>query len=407
MARTAACRSAEQLLRQHLPQLNRTRRRGLARWLAGSLLADSANKPSVIQALCALGEAAASSLDQQWDSWMHFPAQQTLDPSDAPQSLCSPLACGAALLGWIYQLWTGGPLVLGIDASLRRDELVLLRISVLYRGTALPVAWVVVPANRKGAWMPHLERMLRWLAPAVPSSQSVFVLADQGLWSPHLWAAIRNAGWHPLMRARRDTTFAPTGQQRQRVVGGLVSKAGQSWIGSGVAFKHRPKRVEATLAAVWEQDQAEPWVLLSDVPAEQVDPAWYALRMWDEHGFRDSKSMGFEWQRSQVKSCDVAAWQYLVVAVATLWSAAAGTRLEDAELLGQAAGRLRSPCSEMPVRRARRSGTATRALGLVRQGRQQLRRTLSYGRVWRRLWLRPEPLPKTRPQITVHVHSPS
>lgn len=407
MPRSAACRMVDQLLHQHIPHLGRTRRRGLARWVTGALLADSANQPSVISALHGLGEAAPSSLAEHWATWMHQPAEQTADPRPDAKAPSSPLACGAALLGWIMQLWTGGPLVLGIDASLRRDDVVLLRISVLYRGTAIPISWVIVPANRKGAWMPHLLRMLRWLAPVVPATQPVFVLADQGLWSPHLWAAIRANGWHPLLRGRRATTFAPTGQPRQRVVGGLVTAPGQSWIGTGVAFKHRPKRIAATLATVWEHGQEEPWVLLTDLPPEAVDPAWYALRMWDEHGFRDSKSMGFDWQRSQVQDCAVVAWQYLVVAVATLWSVAVGTRLEDAHLLRQSPGHLRRPPGNLPVRRPRRSGTATRTISLVRQGRQQIRRDLARGRAWRRLWLRPEPLPTTRPQMAIHVHAPS
>jgi len=42
----------------------------------------------------------------------------------------SPLACGADLLRWIRAHWTGGPLVLGLDAAHRRDDVVLLRMSV-------------------------------------------------------------------------------------------------------------------------------------------------------------------------------------------------------------------------------------------------------------------------------------
>jgi hypothetical protein len=409
MTRTAACREVETMLREQMPILNRRQRRALARWVTGAILADSANKPSVVQALTLLGEAATSSLDDAWEQWLHQHAQQETDPPETGSlDVPSPLACGAALLQWVMRMWTGGPLVLGIDASLRRDAVVLLRISVLYRGTAIPVSWVIVPANQKGAWMPHLQRMLRWLNGCVAADQTVIVFADQGLWSPQLWEAIRANGWHPALRGRRDMFFAPDGQQRQRVVGTIVRAPGEVWIGAGVAFKHKRRRIAATLAAVWEYGQAEPWLILTDLPADQMDPAWYALRMWDEHGFRDSKSMGFGWQRGQLRDCDAAAWQYLVVAVATLWVVAVGTRIEDAQAQRQAPGRMQQPPTSSPaVNQPRQSGTAHRVLSLVRQGRQWARWLLARGRRWLRLWLRPEPLPATRTQMAIQRHCPS
>jgi hypothetical protein len=113
--------------------------------------------------------------------------------------MVSPLACGAALLCWVVDLWTGGPLILDMDASLRRDDVVLLRTSLLYRGTALPIAWVIVPANTPGAWESHWERMLRWIASVLPPTLQVLVLTDQGLWNPQLWAAIYSHHSHPVM----------------------------------------------------------------------------------------------------------------------------------------------------------------------------------------------------------------
>ena len=128
----------------------------------------------------------------------------------------------------------GRALPLAIDATSRQGEQVVLAISVLYRGSAIPVAWVVLPHWGKGAWMPHLERLLGLLAPAVPAGMTVLVLTDQGLWSPQLWRYIRENGWHPLMRIRPEATFAPAGQRRQQarelVPGsGLRAGWGRGW----------------------------------------------------------------------------------------------------------------------------------------------------------------------------------
>ena len=60
--------------------------------------------------------------------------------------------------------------------------------------------------------------MLRWARSALPLDQEVLVLADQGLWSPRRWPAIRSQQFHPIMRVRTTSTFAPTGQARQSVL---------------------------------------------------------------------------------------------------------------------------------------------------------------------------------------------
>ena len=214
----------------------------------------------MLQALTDLGVAARTTLQEQWDTWLAQPAAQTMPPpaEREPPPVASPRACGAALLRWVVALWTGGPLVLGIDASLRRDEVVLLRTSVRSRGTAIPVAWVIVPANQSGAWLPHLQRMLAWLTSVVPVGQQVLVVADRGLWSPKLWDAIRSHGWHPVLRIQSASTFAPTGQPRQSITT-LVGGPGRGWSGTGVAFKHAPKRITGTFAAVWDEGQDEVW----------------------------------------------------------------------------------------------------------------------------------------------------
>jgi hypothetical protein len=59
----------------------------------------------------------------------------------------------------------------------------------------------------------------------------------------------------------------------------LVGAPGHGWLGTGVAFKHAPKRIASTLAALWVAGYDEPpWVLLTDLSLAEIDVAWYALR---------------------------------------------------------------------------------------------------------------------------------
>ena len=96
-------------------------------------MAGSANRPALAPALATAGIARAATLADAWDAGIAAPAHllNTADPPAAgAPPVVRPLACGAALRRWIRAHGTGGPLVLGRDASHRRDDVVLLRMRV-------------------------------------------------------------------------------------------------------------------------------------------------------------------------------------------------------------------------------------------------------------------------------------
>ncbi len=84
-----------------------------------------------------------------------------------------------SLLGWVLSWWSSDEkrLALALDATSFREVFVVLAISVVYRGCAIPVAWVVLPAGQKGAWRPHWERLLNVLSEYVPSDWTVRIEA--------------------------------------------------------------------------------------------------------------------------------------------------------------------------------------------------------------------------------------
>jgi len=303
-----------------------------------------------------------------------------------------------AVLRWVLRWWQGQELALAVDATACGERVVALVVSVLYRGSAIPVAWHVVPANRAGVnWMPPILRLLDALAPAVPPEVTVVVLADRGLWSPRLWRRLRRLGWHPLLRVRNTTVFRPDGQRCQPARG-LVPGPGHAWVGRGVAFSRREDRRRGTLLVVWDEGQAEPWVLLTDLPPEGVGVCWYGLRAWVELGFRALKGVGWHWERTRRTDPERVARHWLVLAVATLWTLAYGTRVEDAALRGVPPARLRAPApAPAPPAEERRP----RRFGVFLLGLARLRWQLLRGRPWRWLWLAPEPWPDPPPRLAI------
>lgn len=377
----------------HLPGLTAAQRRGLALWVYGTILAGSGCQAAVLVALRPVfGLAARHALRQGLREWLADGADKAA-PCRAEVDVG---ACFAPLLRWVLAWWHGGALPLALDATYQRDRLVVLAVSVLYRGTAIPVAWRVTAANRPGAWLAPALGLLAALAVAVPPGTTVLVLADRGLWSPRLWEGLRALGWHPLLRVRPDATFRPVGGKRLPARA-VVPGPGHAWVGAGTAFKHRAVRRDATLIVTWAPGQAEPWLVLTDLPPPEVGPCWYGLRTWVELGFRALKSVGWHWERTRRTDPDRIARHWLVLAVATLWVVATGTREEDAERLGREPANLRLAPPPPP-------GRFRRVTSLFARGLARLRFQLLRGRrLWRVAWLWPEPWPEPPPGILVVV----
>jgi hypothetical protein len=119
---------------------------------------------------------------------------------------------------------------------------VVLAISVVYRGCAMPVAWTILLATQKHAWRREWLRMLRQLRPAIPASMTVIVLADRGLYARWLYGRIRRLGWHPFLRINAGGTFCPKGTTRFVPLSTLAPQPGTRWSGEGTAFKGPQRR---------------------------------------------------------------------------------------------------------------------------------------------------------------------
>jgi hypothetical protein len=378
---------------EHFPNLRPAQQQGLALWVYGTILAGSACQNAVITALLVVG---------RWHALRQYLREWLRDGEDkvAPcQTEVEVTLCFGPLLRWILSWWQGHELALAIDPTAQGDQLIALTVSVLYRGSALPIAWHILPANQEGAWMQRILRLLRLVRRELPDGWNVLVMTDRGLWSPRLWKRIRDCGWHPLPRLQATTTCVPVGQKRQPARR-LVPGPGHAWVGKATVFKDRKKRRFGTLMVVWAEGEKEPWVLLTDLPPEKVGVWWYSLRVWIELGFRALKGVGWQWQKTRRTQLERVARHWLVLAVATLWVMAYGTRAEDAELRDLPPARLRT----VPKPLLRPRATKARAVSVFQQGLTWLREQL-HRRLWHRLWLAPEPWPDPPPGLHITYHT--
>ncbi len=232
--------------------------------------------------------------------------------------------CFAPLLAWVLSWWAGTQLAIALDATTFASPFVVLAISVVYRGCAIAVAWVILEAGKKPAWRREWRRMRRQLRPAVPRGRTVIVLRDRGLYARWLFRRIVRLGWHPFLWINNGGTFRPEGSPLYRPLTSLVPEVGTSWSGRGTAFKGRGRQLDCMLLARWDAGHKAPWLILTDLPPEAGDACWYGLRAWIERGFKVTKREGWQWPRTRMSDPGRAARRWLAVAVATLWLLSVG-----------------------------------------------------------------------------------
>jgi len=324
MSRHAGLSQWTQTVSSHMPHLSRPQATVLALWSYGIALTRSCGRGTVATFLALLLNQKVANLDQRLYEWC-------LDASDkagAKRRDLDVTTCFVPLLCWIISLWTGTCLALAADATPLSDRFVVLAVSVVYRGCAIPVAWTILRANQKGAWRPAWLRMLRQLRPAIPADWTVLVLTDRGLYARWLFRRIVRLGWHPFLRINQGCKFRPAGQARWYWLRELVGQVGHRWRGAGTAFASHDCQLSCTLVAWWGTGHKEPWFILTDLPPDGCDAQWYGLRAWCEQSYKCTKRGGWNWQQTQMHDPARAARLWLAMAVATLWVMSVGSDLE-------------------------------------------------------------------------------
>jgi hypothetical protein len=311
------------------PQLSRPQAMVLALYSFGAILAQRCGLNSVAAVLTPLLDLGYSTIRSRLQEFY----QPASAKSGNRRRQLEVSTCFAPLLDWILKGWPSTRLALALDATSLGDRFTILSISVVYRGSAIPVAWKVLPANVRHAWKPEWISLLRLFRPLVLPDWTVIVMTDRGLYARWLFLEIKALGWHPLMRITHLSKFRKNGSASNVPVRALVSEVGLRWQGRGVAFPRKPeRRLDCTLLACWEPGHDEPWFVVTDLGPDQSDGLWYGMRAWIEQGFKLLKHGGWQWQETRMTDPERAGRLWLVLAVATRYVLAVGGEAESAEM---------------------------------------------------------------------------
>ena len=299
----------------HLPNLSRTQAFVLAMYSYGMAMTRRCGQTHIALFLAGMMSQKPSTVRQRLREWTY----EAEDKRGYKRRRIDVMACFAPLLGWIVSRWSSPQLVLALDVTYLGSRFMILSVSVVYQGGAIPVAWSILPGEAKRPWHPLWVQLLNAIRDALPSELLVYVLTDRGLASKRLFQVIAQNGWFPLMRIRAQGKFRRPRAKTWRDLARLARPGMGVWCHEVIVFKGDPLRCQ--LLVDWDATYDEPCLILTTLPAQQVSHNIYSLRAWIEAGFKDLKRGGLRWEQTKMTDPRRVERLWLVMAVALIWTA--------------------------------------------------------------------------------------
>ena len=233
------------------------------------------------------------------------------------------------LIQQALQDWGAQTLYLALDTSLLWNQYCLIRLSVVYRGRAVPVVWEVLAHGSSSVTHAAYEALLDAVPALLPAGVKVVFLADRGFADTELLAHLRRLGWHFRIRIKATFSVLRPGQSPCKVEDFALAP-GRALFVHNVAITAEAFG-PVSLALAHHSSTGEYWYLVSDEPTSVQTCEEYGRRFDIEENFLDDKSNGFQLESSLVRDADALTRLCLVLAVATLYLVAQGTQVVAAQ----------------------------------------------------------------------------
>jgi len=172
--------------------------------------------------------------------------------------------------------WGTHILYLALDTSTLWDAYGIVRISLIYRGRAIPLGWKVLQHPSSSVAYAVYKDLLDHLAPLLPLQCRVIFLADRGFADTHLMEHLRKLGWHWRIRIKRSFWMYRRGHRACKASHiGLAPGTACFWHDVSITERHYGP---VHLALARRHDGKEYWLVVSDEPTD--------LKTFDSTGFR-------------------------------------------------------------------------------------------------------------------------
>jgi hypothetical protein len=224
------------------------------------------------------------------------------------------------------------PLTLILDGSTVGRGCIVLMASLVYRGRAIPLAWIVVRGTKGHLPQEMHCALVAQLHALIPPGSEVTLLGDGEFDGTALQATIQAADWHYVCRTA--TNIVVTAQGNRFHVGDLPLSRDDA-VAIHDARITNDEYGPLTVIGVWDAQHNEPLYLVTTMADAEAAIEHYRLRFTIETLFADQKSRGFQVHKSQLR--DPARINRLLIAtcLAYLWVLAVGVFAHEKRWVAQ------------------------------------------------------------------------
>jgi hypothetical protein len=219
--------------------------------------------------------------------------------------------------------WGQNVLYLALDTSMLWGQYCIIRISVVYRGRAIPLTWKVLKhSSSMVAFEAYRDLLNKAAQLLLPFDCQVVFMADRGFADTDLMAHLTKLGWQ--WRIRLKGSFWIYCRGRRCKAERITPAVGQAIFWHNVfitAQQYGPVHV----AIARHPGSKEFWIVVSSEPTSMTTFAEYGLRFDIEENFLDDKSNGFQLEASLIRSADALSRLCFVLATTTLYLVSQGT----------------------------------------------------------------------------------
>ncbi len=224
--------------------------------------------------------------------------------------------------------WGDNTIYLALDTSMLWDRFCHIRISVIYRGRAVPLIWKTIEHGSSTVAFESYRALLEEAAKLLPHECNVIFLADRGFADTNLMEYLSETlHWHWRIRIKASFLVYRRNQRRCKI-SSIKLKRGQARFWHNVYITDKRFGV-VHLALAKPRGTKEDWLIVSDQLTHVTTFDDYGLRFDIEENFLDDKSSGFQLESSQIRSADALSRLCLVLAVATLFLVCQGTEVVE------------------------------------------------------------------------------
>jgi hypothetical protein len=209
-----------------------------------------------------------------------------------------------------------GSVVLAIDGSEVGRGCLTLMVSVIYKGRALPLGWIVVKGN-KGHFPEEAHvSLVEQVAKLVPEGTDVILLGDGEFDGITLQETVGKKGWNYVCRTAKNTVLTDEGDEFNFQDLGITP--GDIISIPDVGFTREAYGPVHTIAW-WAKGNKSPIFLVTNMELAEEACYWYKKRFRIETFFSDKKSRGFNLHKSHLDKPERLATLMIATCLAYIW----------------------------------------------------------------------------------------